>query len=90
MKVDAITTSTDLEPLDYTRDWSKEMKSTYANILLRFQFDLDSSNSPVSSYDDSNVSSSIAGWTTTAESRLGIQEAILTNNVYITTKQSYS
>eukprot|EP00979_Chaetoceros_neogracilis_P015088 scaffold5358_cov225-Chaetoceros_neogracile.AAC.6 len=70
IQAEQITTSTDLEPLDYTRDWSKEMRSTCADILLRLRSDLDSSNSPVSSYDTST--SSISGWTTTTETRLSI------------------
>jgi hypothetical protein len=89
MRSDTILSKTDpLEPLDYTRDWSKEMKSTCADILPHL-IDLDMSSRSINSFDSDTSSRSITGWATNEEKESAIQETSirLQNNVYVTERR---
>lgn len=90
LKSDTILSKTDLllEPLDYTRDWSREMKSTCADILPHL-IDLDMSSRSINSFDSDTSSRSITGWATNEEKESAIQETSirLQNNVYVTERR---
>ena len=89
MRSDTILSKTDpLEPLDYTRDWSREMKSTCADILPHL-IDLDMSSRSINSFDSDTSSRSITGWATNEEKESAIQETSirLQNNVYVTERR---
>ena len=90
LKSDTILSKTDLllEPLDYTRDWSREMKSTCADILPHL-IDLDMRSRSINSFDSDTSSRSITGWATNEEKESAIQETSirLQNNVYVTERR---
>jgi len=90
MKSDTIISNTDpLEPLDYTRDWSREMKSTCADILPHL-IDLDDRSSrSLYSIDSDTSSRSITGWATNEKESATVQETStrLQNNVYVTERR---